>query len=63
VESAGPLLDEYVENGTDSSTAFDVAWLRSTERSGHEDSRGSVRIVDLFSGCGVHTEAWPWTSY
>jgi hypothetical protein len=63
VESTGPLLDEYVEIGADPSTVFDAAWLRSTERSRHEDLRGSVRIVDLFSGCGVLTDVSHWTSY
>jgi hypothetical protein len=63
VESTVPLLDEYVGLGADPSTVFDAAWLRSTERPSHEDSYGSVRIVDLSSGCGVLTEASPWTSY
>jgi hypothetical protein len=58
-----PLLDEYVEIGADSSTVFDAAWLRSTERPRYEDSRGSVGIVDLISGCGVLTEASPWTTF
>ncbi len=54
-----PLLDEHVEIGADPSTVFDAAWLRSTERPRHEDSRGSVRIADLFSACGVLTKASP----
>jgi hypothetical protein len=58
-----PLLDEHIEIGADPSTVFDAAWLRSKERPRHEDLRGSVGIVDLFCGCGVLTEASPWTSY
>jgi hypothetical protein len=54
-----PLLAEHVEIGADPSTVFDAAWLRSTQRPRHEDSRGSVGIVELFSGCGVLTEASP----
>ena len=38
----------------------DCAW---PVLSHNEDARGSVRIVDLFSGCGVLTEGLPWTSY
>ena len=32
---------------------FDAAWLRSGVRPPHEGPRGTVRVVDLFSGCGA----------
>ena len=31
---------------------FDLAWLRSRERPGNAHSRGTIRLADLFSGCG-----------
>jgi hypothetical protein len=59
VKSTVLLLDDYVGLGADPSTVFDAAWLRSTERPYPRDSYGSVRIVDLFSGCGVLTKRRP----
>lgn len=44
VRSSDGDLDEF--------DAFDLSWLRSPSRLDCEGSSGTLRIVDLFSGCG-----------
>ncbi|HEX8670242.1 MAG TPA: DNA cytosine methyltransferase, partial [Longimicrobium sp.] len=36
----------------DLASAFDLAWLRTRVRPPTNDARGTLRLVDLFSGCG-----------
>jgi DNA (cytosine-5)-methyltransferase 1 len=47
VKSAGPVV------GGDWHAAYDAAWLRASKPPSRPASRGTVRLVDLFSGCGA----------
>lgn len=42
-------------NGLDASSAFDSAWIRSGRQPKLRGRRRTVRLVDLFSGCGGMT--------
>ncbi|MDP9438575.1 MAG: DNA cytosine methyltransferase [Actinomycetota bacterium] len=59
IESSVALPDfldrDSLASDVDFRSVFDSAWLTSKEEPEHVTSRGSVRIADLFSGCGALT--------
>ncbi len=51
----GFLDRNFLDSDVDLRSVFDSAWLTSKKEPEHVTSRGSMRIVDLFSGCGALT--------
>lgn len=55
VETFVPRCDPAFETGEDLDADYDAGWLRSEFLPNLDDGRGTVRTVDLFSGCGGMT--------